>query len=33
MNKEIPNGVYPTMVTPFTDENEIDYNGVYALLN
>lgn len=30
--KEIRNGVYPTMITPFTDENKIDYNGVKALL-
>jgi len=25
--KTIPDGVWPTMVTPFTDNNEIDYNG------
>ncbi len=31
MNK-IPNGVYPTMLTPFTKDNKIDYNGVAALL-
>lgn len=29
---QIPNGVYPTMITPFTDDNKIDYNGVEALL-
>ena len=31
--KEINNGVYPTMITPFTDDNKIDYNGVNELLN
>ena len=30
--KEINNGVYPTMITPFTDDNKIDYNGVKELL-
>lgn len=30
--KMINNGVYPTMVTPFTDDNKIDYNGVKELL-
>ena len=30
--KEINNGVYPTMITPFTDDNKIDYNGVKQLL-
>lgn len=29
---QIPNGVYPTMITPFTDDNKIDYNGVLQLL-
>lgn len=29
---EINNGVYPTMITPFTDDNKIDYNGVKELL-
>lgn len=32
MIKSIPNGVYPTMVTPFTDDNKIDYNAVLQLL-
>lgn len=32
MIKNIPNGVYPTMVTPFTDDNKIDYNGVLQIL-
>ena len=31
--KEINNGVYPTMITPFTDDNKIDYNGVKELLD
>ena len=31
--KNINNGVYPTMVTPFTDDNKIDYNGVKQLLD
>ncbi len=31
--KLINNGVYPTMVTPFTDDNKIDYNGVKQLLD
>lgn len=33
MIKEIPNGVFPTMLTPFTDGNKIDYNGVEQILN
>ena len=32
MIKTIPNGVFPTMVTPFTADNKIDYNGVEQLL-
>ena len=28
MIKEIPNGVFPTMLTPFTEDNKVDYNGV-----
>ena len=32
MIKNIPNGVYPTMVTPFTDDNKIDYNGVLQIM-
>ena len=31
--KKINTGVYPTMVTPFTDDNKIDYNGVKEILN
>ncbi|MFD0696611.1 dihydrodipicolinate synthase family protein [Paenibacillus sp. GCM10027628] len=26
--KTIPDGVWPTMVTPFTDNNEIDYTAL-----
>lgn len=33
MSKTIPNGVYPTMITPFTKDNKIDYNAVEALIN
>lgn len=33
MVKNIPDGVYPTMVTPFTEDNKVDYNGVLELLN
>ncbi|NMP36506.1 MAG: dihydrodipicolinate synthase family protein [Clostridiales bacterium] len=32
MIKQIPCGVYPTMITPFTDDNKIDYDGVLAVL-
>lgn len=32
MIRNIPDGVYPTMVTPFTDDNKIDYNGVLQML-
>ncbi len=31
--KTINNGVYPTMVTPFTEDNKIDYEGVKQLLD
>ena len=33
MYKSIPNGVYPTMITPYTKDNKIDYNAVEKLLN
>ena len=33
MIKSIPNGVYPTMITPYTTDNKIDYNAVEQLLN
>lgn len=32
MDKTIPNGIYVTMITPFTDDNKIDYAGVERLL-
>ena len=32
MIKNIPDGVYPTMITPFTADNKIDYNGVLKIL-
>jgi len=30
--KTVPNGVYPTMVTPFTDELQVDYGALPPLL-
>ncbi|MBE6754954.1 MAG: dihydrodipicolinate synthase family protein [Ruminococcaceae bacterium] len=33
MIKDIPNGVYPTMITPYTADNRIDYNAVEKLIN
>ncbi len=33
MIKTIPNGVYPTMVTPYTQDNKIDYNAVLGILD
>ncbi len=33
MIKEINGGVYPTMLTPFTKDNDIDYDGVLELLD
>lgn len=32
MNRNIPNGVWPTMVTPFTVDNEIDYVALEELI-
>lgn len=32
MIKSIPNGVYPTMLTPFTADNKVDYNAVEQLI-
>lgn len=32
MSKSIPDGVWPTMVTPFTDENKIDYEGLERMI-
>ena len=33
MIRSIPDGVYPTMVTPYTQDNKIDYGAVEALLH
>ena len=32
MNQTINNGVWPVMITPFTKENKIDYQGVLEIL-
>lgn len=32
MAKEIANGVWPVMITPFTEDNKIDYNGVLQII-
>jgi len=32
MNQTIPNGVWPTMITPFTNSNKIDYSGLEELI-
>lgn len=32
MNRNIPDGVWPTMITPFTDQNEIDYVALEELI-
>ncbi len=32
MNSDITNGVWPTMITPFTNENEVDYQGLERLI-
>lgn len=31
MNHEIPGGVWPTMMTPFTEKNEVDYGALGAM--
>ena len=28
MKKEFPGGVWPVMLTPFTDENKVDYESL-----
>ena len=33
MIKSIPNGVYPTMVTPYTADNKVDYNAIEQIIN
>ncbi|MDY4255768.1 MAG: dihydrodipicolinate synthase family protein [Oscillospiraceae bacterium] len=32
MLKDIPGGIYPTMITPYTTDNKVDYNAVEQLL-
>ena len=32
MNRPIPDGVYPTMVTPYTEDDRIDYRAVAQIL-
>ena len=29
----LPNGVFPTMITPFTKDNEVDYESVKSVTN
>ena len=31
--KSIPNGIYPVMITPFTEDNRVDYAAMEGLLN
>lgn len=33
MIKNINNGVYPTMITPYTDENKIDFDAVLGIMD
>lgn len=33
MVKTIANGVYPTMLTPFTEDKKVDYDGILKLLD
>ena len=33
MKYSIPNGVYPTMITPYTIENKVDYGALGALVD
>ena len=33
MTKEFPNGVYPVMLTPFTENNEVDYEALGTLID
>ena len=30
--QSIPNGVYPTMITPYTTDDKIDFNAVEQVL-
>ena len=31
--KEIKNGVWPVMITPFTEDNKIDYTAVQGIID
>ncbi|CUX17350.1 dihydrodipicolinate synthase family protein [Clostridium sp. C105KSO13] len=33
MNKEFPKGVYPVMLTPFTEDNKVDYKSLGRLVD
>lgn len=33
MNKEFPKGVYPVMLTPFTEDNKVDYESLGRLVD
>lgn len=33
MIKNFPNGVYPVMLTPFTNDNKVDFNGLGKLID
>lgn len=33
MKPQVKNGVWATMITPFTEDNKLDYNAIDALLN
>lgn len=33
MNERFPGGVYPVMLTPFTEDNEVDYQALEKLVN
>lgn len=33
MSKTFPGGVYPTMLTPFTEDNKVDYESLGRLIN
>ena len=32
MNKTIADGVWPVMITPFTEDNKIDYDAVLRII-
>ena len=32
MRYTIPDGVYPTMLTPYTNDNQVDYDGLAELV-